>query len=211
MTIVLQEKKQNRGRKFEIRWYTAVFFLLVLLTGYDLLTAVTLGSALLHELGHLGAAGLLRVPVEGMILYPFGAEIRLGATLRSYWKDMLVTAAGSAVNWLLAWIGGRLGGVPGDCLAAANLVLGTVNLLPISGLDGGILCYSLLCLLTDARRAAVAARCISFFSLFLFWLAAVYILLVADGDPSLLFLVCALFASVFLRQRDHGRLQGKRE
>jgi len=194
-----------------VPWYTVVSYGLLWLHDPGLLGSVTLLSALLHEAGHVGMALALGVPITGVTLYPFGADIRLGYGLRSYRKDMAIAAAGAVVNLLLLLLGLGLGGPTGMCLLASNLVLGGMNLLPIEGLDGGAVCRSLLGLMCDGKRVEPVLRIISFGFLFVLWVIAVYVLLVSDGDPSLLVIVCALFASAFLRDDGKGRLGGKRE
>ena len=155
---------------------------------------LTVISALFHEIGHYGAACALGVRVEQITVYPFGADMRLSPGLRSYRVDLLIAAAGAAVNLLLAGVGYWL---KNGSLIACNLLLAGVNLLPIKGLDGGAILLALTEL--GGGRGDRLVRITSFFCVFLLWLAAVYILLIVDGDPSLFVLACGLFVSIFLR------------
>ncbi len=91
-------------------------------------------AALLHELGHMAALRLVGVHVEGICLTAFGAEIFADTRYLSYQRDILCTLAGPLVNIVLGMILAR---TSGDYLfAGANLLQGSFNLLPISGLDG---------------------------------------------------------------------------
>ncbi len=195
----MHHKKIRRSRKIRIPFYTLLFYLLLLARDSGVATAVSLGSALLHELGHGAAAHLLGAEVESVTVYPFGADIRLSSRLHSYRVDALIAAAGAAVNLLLALLGAV---TAWPMLVAANLFLAFVNLLPIQGLDGGVLFLTLM------RKHGVSGekwlKATSFFCLFFLWMAAVYILLIAEGDPSLFVLACGLFVSVFLRRRETG-------
>ncbi len=155
---------------------------------------LTMGSAFLHEWGHYGMAQLLRVRVEWIKVYPFGADMRLSPGLHSYGADLLIALAGAAVNLLLAGIGSAL---HMDILVACNVLLAVVNLLPVAGLDGGVILLAVVG--SRGGRGEGILRATSFVCLFLLWLAAVYILFVTDGDPSLFVLTCGLFASIFLR------------
>ena len=94
---------------------------------------LTLGSALLHEIGHLTAARLTHVPIAAVTVYPFGADIRLAPGLRSYRTDALIALAGAAANLLLAGVGALIGGAAGLFLTPCNLTLAGLNLLPIDG------------------------------------------------------------------------------
>lgn len=154
-------------------------------------------SALLHELGHYGAACVLGVRVERITVYPFGADMRLSSALRSYPADLIIAASGAAVNLLLAGVGYAVGS---ELLTACNLLLAGVNLLPVKGLDGGTILLTLAGMWGWQGERLV--KITSFIGLFCLWLAAVYILLMAGGDPSLFVLACGLFTSVFLRGRE---------
>jgi len=170
------------------------------------MTAMTLVSALLHELGHYAAARLFGVAVERITVYPFGADMRLSGRLRSYGTDIAIAAAGAAVNLLLAAVGFSLGR---EAFVAANLLLAFINLLPIEGLDGGVILRAAA--EGMGRRGDRFLAVTSFICLLFLWMAAVYILLVTDGDPSLFVLSCGLFVSVFLQRRPSDGRRGKRE
>ena len=194
MTIGLRNKN-GRGRgKIRIPWYSVLFWLLPIVWEPRGELLLPLVSALLHELGHYGTAYALGVGVERITVYPFGADMRLSSALRSYRTDLLIAAAGAAVNLLLAGVGCVTGN---EMLIACNLLLGAVNLLPVEGLDGGAILIALAGMW--GWRGERLVKITSFIGLFCLWLAAVYILLIAGGDPSLFLLACGLFASVFLR------------
>jgi Zn-dependent protease len=195
----LHHKKIRQNRKIRIPFYTVLFYALLILQNGGSNTAISLGSALLHELGHGSAALALGVEVERVTLYPFGADMILSARLRSYGTDAAIAAAGAAVNLLLALLGAVL---RWPMLIACNLVLAFLNLLPIEGLDGGVLFLTLMHRHGIAGKTALKIS--SFFCLFFLWMAAVYILMVGEGDPSLFVLACGLFISVFLRRGANG-------
>ena len=99
-----------------------------------------LAAAVCHELGHLLALWIFRVPVESLTIGPMGAVIRAPRQDRlSYGRDLLATLAGAAVNFALALLFAR--GAGAYLFAGANAVLGLYNLLPIRGLDGGRALY----------------------------------------------------------------------
>lgn len=150
-------------------------------------------------------AWLCRVRVERVVIYPFGADMSLAAPNRSYGKDALIAFSGAAVNLLLAWGGYLYGGKTGEFLILCNLALAGMNLLPIGGLDGGMILTSLCSERMLPDTAERVLKVTSFFCLFFLYLSAVYILMILDGDPSLFVIVCFLFASIFLRRGTAGR------
>ncbi len=202
----MQNKKSKGRGNFVFPWYTALFYLLLYLWEPRGGTAATLLSALLHELGHYAAARVLGVRVERITVYPFGADMKLGGGLRSYGTDMVIAASGAAVNLLLAGLGLLLGRT---AWVACNVLLALVNLLPVEGLDGGVIL--LAAVERRGGRGTRALKISSFICLFFLWLMAVYILLVSDGDPSLFVLSCGLFVSIFLRRDGKERFRGKSE
>ena len=93
-----------------------------------------IASLLLHEVGHMGIATLLHVPV-----YEFGLRLAGGYNRRSYATrrrdEILISAAGPLMNLALV--------IPflflpriGAQLALCNLMLALGNLLPIPSSDG---------------------------------------------------------------------------
>lgn len=188
-----------------------LFFLLLCDRSYPML--LTLLCALLHELGHLWAARLCRVRIKRMVIYPLGADLLLDEEGRSYGKDAFIALAGAGVNLCLAGVGALFGGGSGglfdgragEYLVGCNLFLAAMNLLPIEGLDGGMVLSSLCSLFCSPRTLRRILRISSFLCLFALYLLGVYFLLLYDGDPSLFLIVCFLFASLFLSGRKEGK------
>lgn len=93
------------------------------------------GVAVLHELGHIGAAMVFHGRVEALCLSAVGAELRFSYSAPlNYVRESLVALAGPTANLLTGlaalWLGAYL-------QAAVSLGLGIFNLLPILPLDGG--------------------------------------------------------------------------
>ena len=96
--------------------------------------AVLAASLLLHEMGHMLAAIMLRVPVREFGLSLGGAYNRRAYAGRRR-DEVLISAAGPLVNLLLA-IPLLYLPVIGTKLAICNLGLCIVNLLPLPSSDG---------------------------------------------------------------------------
>lgn len=198
MTIALKNKTKKSKRKIILPWYTVLFYLVFLIaepTGYSTLTLL---AAALHEGGHLLAALLCRVKIQSIRIYPFGAEIRPAPSLRSYGKDAVLALAGGAVNLLCALLFFHSPDEKTRFFALSSLTLGLLNLLPVDGLDGGAVLLALLGRRADSPPFRLLRRGLSFLTLFLLWLGAVYGLLFENADPSLFLMVCFLFVTTFL-------------
>jgi Zn-dependent protease/predicted transcriptional regulator len=132
----------------------------------------------LHELGHSVAAQYYRIPVREIVLLPIGGVAMLGKLPEKPRQELIIAAAGPAVNVaiaaVLALVGGPLvaldghglveGMTPAPSLAtlvtwllAANITLVVFNLIPAFPLDGGRMLRAVLAMLTDYRRATAVA------------------------------------------------------
>lgn len=150
-----------------------------------LFTLLLFLCVVLHELGHSLVAQAFGVKVHDITLWPVGGVARLAAMPRRPSHEFLITAAGPAVNVILAvllgvlaftWVGptrlvhtftsgqaiARLLDAQSAqslvvLLALQNVVLAIFNLLPAFPMDGGRLLRSLLAGFLPFRTATRAA------------------------------------------------------
>jgi Zn-dependent protease len=142
-----------------------------------LFTCVTL-----HELGHSLAAQAFKIPVREIVLLPIGGVAMLGKLPEKPIQELIIAAAGPAVNVAIAAFlavfgapvlmtldghGLLQGNIPPPSLAtflfwlvAANITLVVFNLIPAFPLDGGRMLRALLALFTDYARATKIAATI---------------------------------------------------
>ena len=191
---------KNKNRiKVHLSIPSAVFIALMIACDRSGSALITLAAAVLHELGHISAAALCGVAIDSLTLYPFGADIGLVPSLRSYGKDIIIASAGAAANFIAAlaslFVGG---GEEVSFFIVCNLTLAGINLLPVKSLDGGELLHCMICRLSGLEAAEKIIMITSFFSVFAMWLGSVYIFFVADGSPSLFIIAVFLFSTVFL-------------
>jgi Zn-dependent protease len=139
----------------------------------------------LHELGHSLVAQIFGVSVQDITLWPIGGVARITKLPQRPYQEFLITAAGPAVNVLLAiifgtialaWIGpGQLlalvtspyrlerllTGVNAEAmllmLALNNVLLALFNLIPAFPMDGGRLVRSVLAAFMPFGRATKVA------------------------------------------------------
>jgi len=107
---------------------------------------------ILHELGHSLTAMRFGVHVRRILLMPIGGMAEFDRIPRKPSQELLITAAGPAVNFVIAgvlWVilGRSLGTVDNDTATSLvdlgqtlfrwNLVMGFFNLIPAFPMDGG--------------------------------------------------------------------------
>jgi len=101
----------------------------------------TLAALVLHELGHILAFRIYGHRLKAFHFLPFGLAVQPEGSFRSFWQETIIALAGPLTNAALAM--GSLA-VYGHThqgwfrtFAIINGVLGFLNILPISPLDGG--------------------------------------------------------------------------
>ncbi len=159
----------------------------------------------LHELGHCFAARRYGVGVSRILLLPIGGVAEFDGIPREPGREVVISLAGPAVNFVLAallWLVLRVlpvagedapGGLPGlagslDFLLSWNLLMGTFNLAPAFPMDGGRVLRALLAGRMDYVRAT-------------FWAATVGKVVAVAGAVAAYFhqpLAILLFLFVFI-------------
>lgn len=167
------------------------FFLILILGGLEwgrnhgtpgvvfgvLLMLALFACVTLHELGHSLAAQGFNIPVREIVLLPIGGVALLGRLPERPLQELLIAAAGPAVNVVIAVALAVVGGLAGSLgaldghgllggsapapgvgtflvwLLAANVSLVVFNLIPAFPLDGGRMLRALLAMATDYARA----------------------------------------------------------
>lgn len=106
-------------------------------------TVLLLTAAALHEAGHLAAALRFGAPIEGIYLQPFGINIRIRESCAvSYPADACIALAGPMASLAAAAAAFGYSAIFGLGEGSAfflmtNLLLMSLNLLPVDTLDGG--------------------------------------------------------------------------
>jgi len=174
------------------------FFLILVLGGLEwgrnhgtpgvifgvLLMLALFACVTLHELGHSLAAQAYHIQVREIVLLPIGGVAMLGRLPERPLQELVIAAAGPAVNVAIAIVLALAGGFTGAIgaldgrgllegtapdpsvgtfllwLLAANVSLVVFNLIPAFPLDGGRILRALLGMATDYARATRIAALI---------------------------------------------------
>jgi len=173
----------------------------------------------LHELGHCFTGMRFGVGVRRILLMPIGGMAEFDSIPRQPSREILMTLAGPAVNFLIAAVlaavvsfppgwADDLAGLPNTpeelarLLLVANLIMGVFNLAPVFPMDGGRILRAGLATRLPYVRAT-------------FWAATVgKVLAVAAAGASLyydLYLRAALFLFIFVAGELEYRTVQRRE
>jgi Zn-dependent protease len=169
----------------------------------------------LHELGHSFTAIHFGVGVRRILLMPIGGMAEFESIPRQPSRELLITLAGPAVNFVIAavlWL--TVGSNPGSgypltvvglahLLLYANVVMGLFNLVPVFPMDGGRIFRALLVFRLPYLRATFwAAKIGNVLAL----LAAVIAAFVFNN-----FLTAALFVFIYFAGDLEYRMVKRRE
>lgn len=118
----------------------------------------TIPALILHEWAHIIAAAALGMTITEMELFPFGCAAKMQFFALSRAKEIIVAAAGPAVNLITActiFVIDRYteSFAMAGKLIAANIAIATINLLPALPLDGGRITRALFASFMGYRRA----------------------------------------------------------
>ncbi|MEY2881048.1 MAG: hypothetical protein RLZZ15_3428 [Verrucomicrobiota bacterium] len=128
---------------FEEGWASAGRTVVLLVTLYV--------CVVLHELGHCFTAMAYGIGVQRILLLPIGGMAEMDEIPRAPRRELLITLAGPAVNFVIAgvlfaglrwveWPDAGLGAEAGELLGAValwNLAMGVFDLIPAFPMDGG--------------------------------------------------------------------------
>ena len=87
---------------------------------------------------------------------------------------------------------------PLEYFKMSSFALGALNLLPISGFDGGRIFSAFLSMLFSPRTVQSVSKVISFILIFTLWCFSVYLLIKISASLSLFMFSLSLFAKIFL-------------
>lgn len=149
--------------------------------------AAIISSVLVHEAGHIAAIKLTGGRIASLYLSPFGAVIKCPPA--SYRLDLIRAAAGPAASVILSAAAALFGSGAVSCV---SLLLGALNLLPVRGLDGGVMLSALLSMKSGLPPPGPAERFINASALFALFFLSCYIFLISGENPTMLVFSLAL-------------------
>ena len=162
----------------------------------------TLIAVACHELGHLCVMWMLESTPKSIRLIPASVQITRSFSY-CYNNDILIALSGPAVNLLLFFVfyinylTFKNSGV--FCYAMINLIVCLFNLLPVTGLDGGTVLFSLIAKKYDVNRAMLTLRIITLFLASATLFLAITLTLRGKLNISVYIVAIYLFMSVIMK------------
>ena len=152
------------GTKIYISFFFCAVFTVMLAFDRTGLILPTFFAVIAHETGHLFAMWLLDCEPKQIRLIPASIQV-VSSFSKRYKNDIIVAIFGPIVNYVLFLI------LYFNYLAfrnelvlyygLLNLIIGVFNSLPVYGLDGGTVLYSVLAKKGDSARAGLTVKLIT--------------------------------------------------
>ena len=161
-------------------------------------------AALCHEAGHLFTMRIFDCMPKSIRFTVFNASISDSTLcLKSRFKQLLISASGCAVNFLLFFsllcFKKFLNTEVLDSLISANLFLGVFNILPVFNLDGGEIFLIVLSGFLTPKTAESLLKSISFVILTVLFTISIIMLINHMYNYSYLITSCYLICLVLLK------------
>ncbi len=124
----------------------------------------TLCAVILHETGHLLAMWALECNPKSVNLIPASVKITMPFS-KSFRNDIIIAVCGPAVNFLLFLVLYvnylSFGSEVSLYYGLVNLLIGIFNIMPVKGLDGGTILFTILAKKLDINKATLILRFIT--------------------------------------------------
>ena len=143
--------------KIDLKFF-AFLIIIFLFTNQIHIYVLTMGFCLIHEVGHLIIAMLLKFKPKELNIMPLGFFIRLDTKFekkektKEEIKKILIYLAGPTTNIIIAVIFANLN-IKHIEIIYINLIITIFNLIPIYPLDGGRILKSIIKITSGSRKA----------------------------------------------------------
>ncbi len=164
------------GTKIYVSFFFCALFTVMLATDRTGLLLPVIFAVIAHETGHLFAMWALDCEPKQIRLIPASVQIIRDFSTQ-YRNDIIIAACGPLVNFVLAltfyfnYLAFEKEIV--YYYALLNLIIGIFNSLPVKGLDGGTILYSVLAKKGDSSRAELTLKLITLITAAIIIIAAV--------------------------------------
>ena len=187
--------------KIKISLLILSVLIILVLTDTKYFPALLLSIAI-HESGHILIAKMRRIEICEFKLGIFGAALVPQGTLISYADEIALCLGGPVSNFLTASLGMLLFKLPSTSLfIQASFALGTLNLFPIIGFDGGRILSAILEKHFSQNLSFLIMKTISFIFLFSLWVFSLYIMMRSGASLGIFIFSLSMFARIFLQEK----------
>ena len=184
--------------KIKIGFFAVLLLLILAITSFEYFPALILSVAI-HESGHIFMAKMRKIDLSELKLGIFGACISPTNSLFSYTDEILLCLGGPLFNFLSVLVHVYILKLsPSSLFLLYSFSLGMLNMLPISGFDGGRIFMAILCRFFSSITASKISKFISFVFIFSLWSFSIYLLLKLSASLSAFVFSISMFVKIFI-------------
>ncbi len=216
------DRRRREMKKIKLGLGAAIMIAAMIISDRAEIFVIYAISALLHELGHITAAKLMKIEIKEIKFDFSGVRICTDEKLTSYKRELVLAAAGPLVNFAVImiiltcfkmngasvyevtesinqfWENGSFTtyGAAGF-FALCSLLQGGINLLPVNTFDGGRILYCAIAQTCGERAASRVISVSSAAAAFVLWTVSLYLMLkISAGLGIYVFAACIFFTTL---------------
>lgn len=190
------------GTEIYISFLFAAVVTIMLATDRTGLILPALFAVIIHEIGHLFAMWVLECAPKQIKLIPASVQI-VSSFSKKYKNDIIIAASGPVTNFVLFFtLYINYISFKNELTlyyALLNLIIGIFNSLPVKGLDGGTILFSILAVKTDYNKASLTIKIITFIMAALILITAIFLTIKSKINISLYIIGIYLLISSIMK------------
>ena len=190
------------GTEIYISFLFAAVVTVMLATDRTGLILPALFAVIIHEIGHLFAMWVLECAPKQIRLIPTCVQIT-NSFSKKYKNDIIIAISGPLVNFVLfVTLYFNYLAFKNELTlyyALLNLIIGVFNSLPVKGLDGGTILFSILAAKIEYNKASLIVKAITLIIAVLIVSCAVYLTIKSKVNISLYIIGIYLFISAIIK------------
>lgn len=190
------------GTEFYVSFLFVALISFMLATDRTGLALPTLCAVLFHETGHLLAMWALDCNPKQVKLIPASVQITMPFS-RNFRNEIIIALCGPIANFIIfgvLYLNYRA--FHNETIlyySLVNLLIGVFNSLPVKGLDGGTVLFTVLAKRWDVNKAAIIVRLITLISAFAVITLAVILTINKKFNPTVFIIGIYLFISAIIK------------
>lgn len=138
------------GTTIRVKFLFIAVVTVLLLTDTSGLAVLYLVSCILHETGHILSFYAMKLTPSLLCFDITGIKLEQPKEQINFVTELFILLSGSMTNYMIALVGYLISPTQNANIIFINIAIGTFNLLPLTGFDGGKVLFVLLsCIFSD--------------------------------------------------------------
>lgn len=185
------------GITVQVKFLFIAIVTLFLLTDTTGLAIICLLSCILHELGHIFAFYIAKIKPNLLVFDITGIKLEQPKQQLNFLTELFILSSGSITNYIFALLGYLISPTSNMNFVLMNIIIGTLNLLPLRTFDGGKILFIILSCFFSDKLAYIFSITIDKITIVLLISLCVLSILAYELNFSYIIITLLLFISLF--------------